>query len=94
MKSGRWPLIRGARYLEVAAVFVCHSLFVVLCLPFFVCRSLFAVLCLSFFVCRSFSFSTEGKNNACDEGSIEILAGLLTDDDTNVRAHVCAALMA
>jgi len=42
---------------------------------------------------KELSFPTEGKDKACDEGTIEILSGLLTDGDTDVRAQVCAALM-
>lgn len=42
---------------------------------------------------KELSFPTEGKDAACDEGTIEILAGLLTDGKTDVRAQVCAALM-
>ena len=39
------------------------------------------------------SFPTEGKDRACDVGSIEVLSNLLSDEDTLVRANACGALM-
>jgi len=42
---------------------------------------------------KELSFPTEGKDKACEEGSIELLAGLLNDGSVDVRSQVCAALM-
>jgi len=42
---------------------------------------------------KELSFPTEGKNKACDEGSVPILVDLLNDEDTDVRTKACGALM-
>jgi len=42
---------------------------------------------------KELSFPTEGKDKACDVGSIAMLSNLLNDEDADVRAQACAALM-
>ncbi|XP_057297992.1 radial spoke head 14 homolog isoform X1 [Hydractinia symbiolongicarpus] len=42
---------------------------------------------------KELSYPTDGKNKACDEGAVELLVGLLNDEDTSVRSQACAALM-
>ena len=39
------------------------------------------------------SFPTPGKDKACEEGTVEILARLLSDDSIQVKSQACAALM-
>ena len=46
-----------------------------------------------FFILYICSYPTPGKDNACEEGTVEILVRLLSDESIQVKSQSCAALM-
>ncbi|XP_002163747.1 radial spoke head 14 homolog [Hydra vulgaris] len=64
-----------------------------------VCKSLlshfnFSIRTYAAMAIKELSLTTDGKNQACDEGCIPLLVKLLKDEEVSVRAQSCAALSA